>query len=213
MTVFFTAWPFFFASMTVLCFNLFCILFRILFYILFCKHDRFFYILFDKMLIGGRGGRPQREGGGLLSDGLGGVGGQPAKGLGDLGGKPAAEEVLYISTPTRSPRQGRQQRVWGGGRGAVAGRVERSTTTEDTNNYAQSLWPSQALSVGGWPINVRLQHWAPRVCRYQYPRIHNMYNWAHTFKQGHQTNMMRHSTKNIHILSYEGFPRNPNTFA
>lgn len=54
----------------------------------------------------GQGGRPQREGGGLLSDGLGGVGGQPAKGLGDLGGEPAAEEVLYISTPTRSPRHG-----------------------------------------------------------------------------------------------------------
>ena len=115
MTVFFYSMTIFFASMTVLCFNLFCILFHILFYILFCKHDRFFYILFDKMLIGGRGGRPQREGGGLLSDGLGGVGGQPAKGLGDLGGKPAAEEVLYISTPTPSPRHGPPAKGLGGG--------------------------------------------------------------------------------------------------
>jgi hypothetical protein len=73
--------------MTVLCFNLFYILFRILFYILFCKHDRFFYILFDKMLIGGRGGRPQRGDGGLLSDGLGGGGGPPAKGFRGFGGE------------------------------------------------------------------------------------------------------------------------------
>ena len=105
----------FFASMTVLCFNLFYIVFYILFYILFRKHDRFFYILFDKMLIEGRGGRPQRGGGGLLSDGLGGGGGPPAKGLGDLGGKPAAEEVLYISTPTPSPRHGPPAKGLGGG--------------------------------------------------------------------------------------------------
>ena len=88
----------------------------------------------------GQGGAVrQGEVGELLSDGLGGVGGQPAKGLGDLGGKPAAEEVLYISTPTPSPRHGPPAKGLGGGRGAVAGRVERSTTTEDTNNYAQSL--------------------------------------------------------------------------
>ena len=131
---------------------------------------------------------------------------QGARGFGGEAGRRRGFVHLH---PHPTPHRGPPAKGLGG-RGAV---VERSTTTEDTNNYAQSLWPSQALSVGGWPINVRLLYWAPRVCRYQYPRIHNMYNWAHTFKQGHQTNMMRHSTKNIHILSYEGFPRNPNTFA
>ena len=67
------------------------------------------------------------------------MGGRLPRGFGDLEGKPAAEEFLYISTPTPSPRHGPPAKGLGGGRGAVAGRVERSTTTEDTNNYAQSL--------------------------------------------------------------------------